>query len=237
MENKDVIWGYWGEIPHGDMVHRMDQDCCPHCNSSTDNRYGYIVGFSNDKTEFAKSTWDEARMEGAVTLECPACFEHSWVHANKELCEIFNACIRGNHNLFLVSGVWEQFKTMFERRKRSQERIPWQDWGQIAHEDMQHRVDPSQCPHCNFKEVPWGPRIVGFSNRKEEYRRSSWAGYPSEGAVTIECPKCFGLSWFHDTTGFCEDNDQKLRDLAVPTAKEACERMIERVRLETGVEE
>jgi len=74
----------------------------------------------------------------------------------------------------------------------------------------------------------WFEFFVGFSNEKEEYKKSTWSGYPMAGVVVMECPSCFELSWCHIDEEKCHDG--WLERLSVPTAKEAYKKMLERLR-------
>lgn len=110
----------------------------------------------------------------------------------------------------------------------TKESMPWQSWGVQPHEEMKHRVSPFECPHCWYSHMNWWELFVGFSDEKEEYKKSTWSGYPMAGVVVMECPSCFELSWCHIDEEKCHVG--WLERLSVPNAKEAYGKMLERVK-------
>lgn len=112
----------------------------------------------------------------------------------------------------------------------------WDSWGKQPNDSMAHRYDKDKCHHCNFSgEYGLYHYAVGFSNkpeyRKPEYRGTEFVEYLAEGALVIECPQCFELSWAHIGRSSFVVEDEVIDDpafLRVPGATEAFLKMLER---------
>ena len=106
--------------------------------------------------------------------------------------------------------------------------IPWRNWGVgMDSHVMKHLMDG--CPHCGFgdrDDAPvgrdwWYFQTVGFSNSEGVFSRRG----NGRGAIAIECPVCFEVSWRHSLycsmSEFAERLERGEIELRVPGAHEA----------------
>lgn len=102
----------------------------------------------------------------------------------------------------------------------------WQDWGIVPREGMRHRVNPVECPHCWHRDDKWCYHTVGYSNGEALHDFPSNWDDPVYSVIAIECPHCFKLTWCHMDPGTW------YQWLEIPAAKEACENMLDCVKVE-----
>jgi len=125
MPKKESKFKDWGVQPHQGMRHNWDVTSCPHCNHDF-NQYRmlycrFIVGFTT-KEEYRRPTYDGTKIvgfyaEGAVILECPKCFEHSWIHSCGTTRQLFDAT-EDDDNFLLVPGAKEAFLRSVKKKSK-----------------------------------------------------------------------------------------------------------------------
>jgi len=80
--------------------------------------------------------------------------------------------------------------------------IPWCNWGVgMDSQAMRHLMEDG-CPYCSYGHLDrstkfenewWNNYIVGFSNSEDIFRVHG----EDQGAIAVECPNCFHVSWRH----------------------------------------